>query len=123
MAFNRAARALREVLQRFLLIPVINYFDDFTRVDLEVMVVKSQVVMEEAMRVLGWGIAEEAKKRIPPARKFVVLGVVVDLSQSSDGVVIVRNKEDRVQELEATIEEMDPYSLSPRPRRLRCTAD
>ena len=84
MAFNRAARALKEVLQRFLLIPVINYFDDFPHVDLEVMVVRTQVVMEEAMRTLGWGIAEEAKKRIPPARKFVVLGVVVDLSQSSE---------------------------------------
>eukprot|EP00913_Durusdinium_trenchii_P035780 g33481.t1 len=65
------------------------------------------------MRTLGWGIAEEAKKRIPPARKFVVLGVVVDLSQSSDGVVIVRNKEDRVQELEATIEEMEAVQSFP----------
>ena len=52
MAFNRAARALREVLQRFLMLPVVNYFDDFPHVDVEQVVVRSQVVMEEAMRTL-----------------------------------------------------------------------
>lgn len=29
MAFNRAARAIRDILQRFLMLPVVNYFDDF----------------------------------------------------------------------------------------------
>ena len=52
MAFNRAARALQEVLQRFLMLPVVNYFDDFPHVDVEGMAVRSQVVMEEAMRTL-----------------------------------------------------------------------
>ena len=113
MAFNRAARALREVIQRFLFLPVVNYFDDFPHVDLESMVVKSQVVMEEAFRVLGWGIAEEVKKRTPPARRFIVLGVVVDLSQSQEGVVVVRNKDDRVDELEATIKEVDSLGAFP----------
>ena len=113
MAFNRAARALREVLQRFLFLPVVNYFDDFPHVDLERMVVRSQVVMEEAFRVLGWGIAEEAKKRTPPARRLVVLGVVIDLNQSQDGVVVVRNKDERVDELEATITEVESLGVFP----------
>lgn len=47
--------------------------------DVERLAVRSQVVMEEAMRMLGWGIAEETKKRTPPAKQFVVLGVIVDL--------------------------------------------
>ena len=29
MAFNRVARALRDIMQRFLLMPVVNYFDDY----------------------------------------------------------------------------------------------
>lgn len=72
---------------------------------------KSQVVMEEALRVLGWVIADEVKKRTPPSRRFVVLGVVVALTQSQEGVVVVRNKEDRVTELGATINEMESLAL------------
>ena len=106
MAFNRAARALRDVLQRFFMMPVVNYFDDFPHIDIEAMAVKSQVVMEEAMRTLGWGIAEEPKKRIPPSKKFVVLGVVIDLSQVGEGAVVVRNKPERADELDVTIEEI-----------------
>lgn len=111
MAFNRAARALREIMQRFLMLPAINYFDDFPHVDLDGMVVRSQVVMEEAFRVMG-------PRRTPPARKFVVLGVVVDLAQSHDKVVVVRNKEDRVEELEATWRHC---MSSHQPQQLRCT--
>ena len=85
MAFNRAARAIRDILQRFLMMPVVNYFDDFPHVDVDSMAVKLQVVMEEAMRTLGWGIAEESKKRLPPTKQFVALGVVVDLEQASAG--------------------------------------
>ena len=62
-AFTRVARALRDILQKFLMLPVVNYFDDFPHVDIESMAVRSQVVMEEAFRTLGWGIAEEPKKR------------------------------------------------------------
>ena len=106
MAFNRAARAMREVLQRFLRLPVVNYFDDFPHVDVESMAVRSQVVMEEAMRTLGRGIAEEQKKRAPPAQRFVVLGVVIDLEKVSDGLVLVRNKPERAEELDAVIQEL-----------------
>ena len=106
MAFNRAARALKEVLQRFLMLPVVNYFDDFPHVDVEGMAVRSQVVMEEAMRTLGWSIAEEQKKRAPPSQSFVVLGVVIDLGKVSDGLVLVRNKPERADELDAVIREL-----------------
>ena len=49
-------------------VPDATYFDDFPHVDVEGMAVRSQVVMEEAMRTLGWGIAEEQTKRAPPAQ-------------------------------------------------------
>ena len=94
---------MREILQRFLLLPAINYFDDFPHVDAERMIVRSQVVTEEAFRVLGWGIAEEAKKRTPPSKKFVVLRVV---SEEQGG-------QRTVTELEATIAEMEALGTFP----------
>ena len=43
----------------------------------------------------------------------MVLGVVVDLTMSHEGAVVVRNKEDRVTELEATIAEMEALGTFP----------
>ena len=98
MGFNRLARGLREVLQRYFMLPVVNYFDDFPHVDVAPLAVKSQVIMESALKVLGWQIAEEPKKRLPPSDSFVVLGVVVDLSEADKGVCKVRNKPERANE-------------------------
>jgi len=80
MAFNRVARALRDLMRKLLMLPVVNYFDDFAHIDLDEMVDRSQAVMERFLDILGWQIAREPTKRIPAAEKFVVLGVVVDLS-------------------------------------------
>ena len=105
MGFNRLARGLREVLQRYFMLPVVNYFDDFPHVDVAPLAVKSQVIMESALKVLGWQIAEEPKKRLPPSDSFVVLGVVVDLSEADKGVCKVRNKPERASELREVIKE------------------
>ena len=113
MAFNRVARALRDIMQRFLLMPVVNYFDDYPHIDEETMAIRSQVVMEEAFRTLGWGIAEEQKKRTPPSASFVVLGVAIDLTQSHENVVLVKNKAERVGELESAITDMKDLNTFP----------
>ena len=70
----RVARALRDIMQRFLLMPVVNYFDDYPR-------------WKRPSEPWGGGIAEEPKKRTPPSASFVVLGVVIDLTQSHENVV------------------------------------
>ena len=75
MAFNRIARALRDLMRKLLKLPVVNYFDDFAHIDLDEMVDRSQAVMERFLDILGWQIATEPTKRIPAAEKFVVLGV------------------------------------------------
>ena len=105
MGFNRVARARRDILQRLLYVPVVNYFDDYPHIDVVGMAVKSQVVMEEFLDVLGWQVSMEEKKRIPAQTQFTVLGVVVDLSKSVDGIVVVKNKPERVQELRETVAE------------------
>ena len=102
MGFNRVARALRDLMQQVLFLPTVNYFDDYPHVDIEPMAVKSQVVMEEFLQVLGWDVSKEPKKRLPPAQSFTVLGAVVDLSETAEGVVSVKNKPERLQELVET---------------------
>ena len=92
MGFNRVARALRDIMQKLLYIPTVNYFDDYPHIDVVGMAVKSQVVMEEFLDILGWQVSLEAKKRLPPCPKFTVLGVVIDLTKSVEGLVVVKNK-------------------------------
>ena len=105
MGFNRVARALRDIMQKLLYIPTVNYFDDYPHIDVVGMAVKSQVVMEEFLDILAWQVSLEAKKRLPPCPKFTVLGVVIDLTKSVEGLVVVKNKPERIGELRETIKE------------------
>ena len=107
MNFNRVARALRDVMQKFFMLPVVNYFDDYPHVDVPQLAVRSQVVMEEVLKTLGWQVAEEPKKRLPPSEVFVVLGVQVDLTESHLGFVKVCNKPERVLEVEEVRKEVE----------------
>ena len=106
MAFNRLSRALRDLLQKLLLLPVVNYFDDFPHVDVAEGALRSQVVMEEFLSILGWEIAREPEKRLPASSSFTVLGVVVDLCEAGAGVVKVSNKPGRAVEMEEVLEEV-----------------
>ena len=107
MGFNRIARALRDIMQKVLMIPVVNYFDDFPHVDVASAAMRTQAVMEEFMEILGWRIAKEPGKRLPPSGRFTVLGVVVDLEHAVEGVVKVHNKPERAQELQEVLKEVE----------------
>ena len=113
MGFNRVARALRDIMQKVLMIPVVNYFDDFPHVDMAEAAMGTQAVMEEFMEVLGWRIAKDSSKRLPPSGRFTVLGVIVDLECASSGVVKVHNKPERAQELEEVLGEVEKGSAFP----------
>ena len=63
MSFNRVARALRDLMRKLLWLPIANYFDDFTHIDLEEMADRSQAVMERFLEILGWQIAAEPAKK------------------------------------------------------------
>jgi hypothetical protein len=52
-------------------------------------------------------------KRLPFAPEFSMLGAVVDLSQTAQGVVSVRNKESRVQDIGKLVDEVCDKSLVP----------
>lgn len=107
MGFNRAARAIRDILQSLFSLPIVNYFDDFPHVDLSKCADRSQAVMEEVLQLLGWTVSLEPKKRLPACKQFQVLGVVVDLSRTQQEVVVVSNKPERVEELRRAREEIE----------------
>eukprot|EP00438_Fugacium_kawagutii_P007549 Skav213929 [mRNA] locus=scaffold2079:127721:128731:+ [translate_table: standard] len=98
-------------MQQLLYLPVVNYFDDYPHVDIKASSCKSQAVMEEFLAILGWRVSLEEKKRVPPAQTFGVLGAVVDLGETLDGVVVVRNKPERLDELRRTIQEVEASNM------------
>ncbi len=54
---------------------------------------------ENLLRLLGWQFAEDGRKALPFDSAFTVLGINMDLSQSSGGKVSISNKPDRVKSL------------------------
>ena len=73
----------------------------------------AQASLEEFAEILGWSIATEEKKRAPPATRFVALGVEFDLEGAHRGLVVVRNRPGRVDEIAAAVEEALSLGLTP----------
>ena len=93
--FNLVARGLQFILNRLFAVFCCHFFDDFPVVELKSTAVNAQFIVDQVFLLLGW----DTKEQVPFATKFEPLGVVVDLSGSSDGRVVVTNKEARLEEL------------------------
>ena len=65
----------------------------------------AQKALEGLMELMGWQIAEQEKKRLPFARTFAPLGVVVELDRADVGIVTIKNKEERLEELRKSLDE------------------
>ena len=113
MAFNRMARALRLILSSLFMLVNTNFFDDFCQLEVDALCDSSWHTAELVMKLLGWRISMSEDKRLPFAREFSMLGAVVDLSQTTQGVVSVRNKESRVQDIGKLVDEVCDKSLVP----------
>ena len=105
MGFNRMARALRIIAARLFRLVVTNFFDDFTQIEVEPPCKSAQKTLEDLMSLLGWGVAQEEKKRKPFQEKFEPLGVVRDLAETTLNSVQVSNKPNRLEEVAATLRE------------------
>ena len=55
--------------------------------------------MEFILQSLGWRFAAEGKKAEPHMPCFKVLGVLLDMTESSKGKVVVSNKPERINDL------------------------
>ena len=65
------------------------------------------------MNLLGFQFAED--KLVSPAQTADILGVELDLKQSGEGVICVRNKQDRISDIEATLNEiLDAKKVRPK---------
>ena len=65
------------------------------------------------MRLLGWRYSEDPEKRQPFRRSFEPLGVVVDLTDSGDGIVRIKNKPSRVVTICGAIKEIVTTKVFP----------
>ena len=59
--------------------------------------------MEFILEALGWRFASEGRKAEPPLPCFKVLGVLMDMSQTSTGKIVVSNKPERIADLVRTM--------------------
>ena len=104
--FNRFSRALRKIGTRLFHLIWTNFLDDFPQVDLVCMGQASMGAAERMLELLGWRFSKKPEKRLPFSRSFDVLGVVVDLSASESGTIVVRNKADRVDAIATQVDDI-----------------
>ena len=112
-SFNRVAKSLWHIMVSLGGVWATQYYDDYPSVELRSLADNSRAFMEFILDALGWRFASEGKKAEPPLPSFKVLGVVMDMSQSSVGKLVVSNKPERIDDLvRSTGEILDKGYLS-----------
>ena len=111
--FNRVSGALQWWLTSWGL-SLTCYFDDFPQLEPEGLAGEAWAFLKKAVDWLGWPVAIEAKKDKAPAEMFDVLGVTVDLSRLEEGLLIVKPKEGRIEDIFGMVEDaMGEVGLAP----------
>ena len=83
----------------------VEFFDDFSQLEHEVLAVSAQECFEKMLELLGWDISM-GDKRLGFAFVFVSLGVQVNLVELPAGVVVLANKPGRVKAIVELVEEV-----------------
>lgn len=96
-AFLRVAHGIWKLGAELLLLTWTSYFDDFFSVTNEVTARHTEFVISAMFRILGWSLSSEKLRDYHTVCK--VLGVEFDFKMAGQGLVYVRNTEDRVKEL------------------------
>ena len=98
VAFIRCARALQWLaLQLYLIVTC--YFDDYCNLAPEAGSDNAEASFTMLFDLLGWAYDRDGPKSGSMAESVSLLGVVLNLSQSGDGLVLIENTESRKQEL------------------------
>ena len=100
--FNRLSRLLWR-LGVELLIPWGNFFDDFPAMSPSAISDNTMSTMTALCSLLGFAFADDKLSPFQPAA--TMLGVEVDCSRCDEGLVLVRNKPGRAEELVVSLEE------------------
>ena len=103
VAFIRCARALQWLaLQIFLIVTC--YFDDYCNIAPEEGCENAETALTMLFDLLGWAYDRDGPKSGSMADTVSLLGVVLNLSQSDKGKVVIENTMSRRQELKEEIE-------------------
>ena len=105
-AFLRVSRALSHICSYLFLLLTVEFFDDFTQVEPSCLQESAMTTLESVFELLGWEVSMSEKKRLLPAETFNSLGVNVDFSESQSGMVILRNKEGRLEGILDMVKEL-----------------
>ena len=112
-AFLRIARALSFLLNVVLEIPHANFFDDFPILVPSEDAEQVGLLCTKFLHLLGWKHAEigEGHKGLPFAKSFDVLGLHLDVSCISSGILTVANKLGRVDRLLERLREIQESAV------------
>ena len=98
-SFNRVAKSLWHIMVSLGAVWATQYYDDYPNLELRTLAQSSRSFMEFILQSLGWRFAAEGKKAEPHMPCFKVLGVLLDMTESSKGKAVVSNKPERIDDL------------------------
>ena len=98
--FNRAARLLHRI-GLDLDVAWTNYYDDYPVVDFSFLASNTNHAIKALTSLLGFECSTD--KELPFADEAEMLGVVLDVSKSGSGILSVKNKQSRTEELASNL--------------------
>ena len=104
-SFLRLARMLYTICTRSLFLLTTNFYDDYILASLAQSVESAKNSMELVFMLTGWNFDRDGKKAPNFGTVCNALGVQFDLSSSGEKILMVRNTEQRVQDLQVLIAE------------------
>ena len=96
--FNRAARALRIIMSRLFYLVNTSFFDDYCQLEVEALTGSADKTALELLSLLGWEVSSGEKLK-PFDAQFTMLGGVVSFEEAQRGLIRVRNKPGRVDDI------------------------
>ena len=113
-SFNRPALALRRLALTQLGAVATNYFDDYPHIEFAELANSAAADFRELTEIFGFAVSNKPEKNLEHAASFCPLGAVVDFSDLANGVIEVRNKPGRAEEVQAlALSDLDQGTLSP----------
>ena len=103
--FLRFSRALSALSSELLLSACVEFFDDFSQIEPVQTSESAHSSFEDLLQLLGWEISF-GDKRLPFAKSFVSLGVLVKLPDAGGSNIELRNKPGRVEAIKAEAEKV-----------------
>ena len=109
--FNRAARALRIILSRVFFLVNTSFFDDYCQLEIEGLTESADETALGVLSLLGWEVSDGDKLK-PFASQFTMLGAVVSFEDAARGLIRVRNKPGRLEEISSLCQRFTADPLS-----------